>query len=210
MTETQHSSEQRSARRRPRRRPWLRPWRRADAERGSVAVEAALVMPALLLLVVGILEFGLAFKDQLAITSAVRAGARIAAAEPRYANFATDAAHAVAEEGSAVDMTGVQALWVYQADSTGHPVGAGGSFSSCNTNCIKFSWNSTTQAFVKSSGTWASSSQNACQGQQDSIGVYMQMQHTGVTTLIFSTLGLDSYTVMRLEPIPALASGGCK
>jgi hypothetical protein len=190
------------------RRPRFRLRRRGD--RGSVAVEAALVLPALLLLVVGILEFGLAFKDQLAVTSAVRAGARIAAAEPRYANFATDAANAVAKEGSAIDMTGVQALWVYQADTSGHPVGAGGAFGSCNTNCIKFVWNSTTHAFVKSAGTWAASSQNACQGQQDSIGVYLKLSHSGVTTLIFSTLGLDSYTVMRLEPIPTLATGGCK
>jgi hypothetical protein len=175
-----------------------------------VAVEAALVIPALLLLIVGILEFGLAFKDQLAITSAVRAGARIAAAEPRYVNFATDAASAVAKEGSAVDMTGVQALWVYQADGTGHPVGSGGSFSTCTTNCIKFVYNKSTKGFVQSGGSWPAASQNACQGTQDSIGVYMQLKHTGVTTLIFSSLGLDSYTVMRLEPIPALASGGCK
>src|SRR4051794_38017083 len=184
--------------------------RRRAADRGSVAVEAALVIPALLLLIVGLLEFGLAFKDQLAITSAVRAGARIAAAEPRYVNFATDAASAVAKEGSAVDMSGVQALWVYQADSTGHPVGSGGSFGSCSSNCIKFAWNRTTRAFVQTGGSWPAANQNACQGQQDSIGVYLQLKHAGVTTLIFSTLGLDSYTVMRLEPIPALASGGCK
>ena len=113
--------------------------RRRGDDGGSVAVEAALVIPALLLLIIGLLEFGLVFKDQLAVTSAVRAGARIAAAEPRYANFAADAAAAVAKEGSAIDMSGVQALWVYQADTSGHPVGAGGAFGSCNTNCIKFS-----------------------------------------------------------------------
>ena len=45
------------------------------------------MIPALLLLIVGLLEFGLAFKDQLAITSAVRAGARIASAEPRYVDL---------------------------------------------------------------------------------------------------------------------------
>lgn len=184
--------------------------RRTDDDRGSVAVEAALVIPALLLLIVGLLEFGLAFKDQLGITSAVRAGARIAAAEPRYANFATDAAAAVAKEGSAVDFSGVQALWVYQADSTGHPEGAGGTFGSCTTNCVKFVWSAGTKAFVQSGGSWPATSQDACQGQQDSLGVYLQLKHTGVTNLIFSSLGLDSYTVMRLEPIPSLAAGGCK
>jgi hypothetical protein len=190
-----------------------RPRRRRDArssDRGSVAVEAALVIPVLLLLIVGLLEFGLAFKDQLGITSAVRAGARIAAAEPRYANFATDAAAAVAKEGSAVDFSGVQELWVYQADTSGHPVGAGGTFNSCTTNCVEFAYDSASKAFVESGGSWPASSQDACQGQQDSIGVYLKLKHAGVTTLIFTSLGLDSYTVMRLEPIPSLAVGGCK
>lgn len=184
--------------------------RNRDGERGATAVETAVVIPVLLLLLVGIIEFGLAFKDQLAITSAVRAGARIAAAEPRYANFAQDAANAVAKEGAAVDLADVQALWVYQADSTGHPVGAGGSFDSCSSNCIKYSYDGATKSFVQASGAWPAANQNACQGQQDSIGVYLQFKHTGMTTMIFDSLGLSSYTVMRLEPVPALNAGGCQ
>jgi len=184
--------------------------RQSRDDRGVAAVEAAIITPVFLLLVIGVIEFGLAFKDQLAVTSAVRAGARIASAEPRIATFATDAASQVAKEGSAVDMSQVQALWVYQADSTGHPMGAGGSFSSCASNCIKFTWNAGTKSFVQSSGSWPSTSQNACQGTQDSVGVYLAVKHPGVTKTFFKFLGLSSYTVMRLEPIPSLQAGGCK
>ena len=109
----------------------------ARDDRGVAAVEAAIVTPIFLLVVIGVIEFGLAFKDQLAVTSAVRAGARIASAEPRTTTFATDAAAQVAREGSALDMSNVQALWVYQADASGHPVGAGGTFNSCATNCVR-------------------------------------------------------------------------
>jgi Flp pilus assembly protein TadG len=179
-------------------------------DRGVVAVEAAIVTPLFLLIIIGVIEFGLAFKDQLAITSAVRAGARIASAEPRVTSMATDAAAQVAQEAAAVDMKNVNALWVYQADSSGHPVGAGGTFDSCSTNCVQFSWDSGSKTFVQTGGSWPATAQNACQGTQDSVGVYLSFTHPGVTKAIFNTLGLHSYTVMRLEPVPPLQSGGCK
>lgn len=179
-------------------------------DRGVAAVEAALITPIFLLVVIGVIEFGLAFKDQLAITSAVRAGARIASAEPRIATFATDAAAQVAREGSAIDMNDVQALWVYQADASGHPMGAGGTFDSCTTNCVQFTWSSSANTFVQSSGAWDATSQNACQGTQDAVGVYLSFKHPGVTQAFFSWIGLSSYTVMRFEPIPSLQAGGCK
>jgi hypothetical protein len=180
-------------------------------DRGVVAVEAAIITPIFLLLVVGIIEFGLVFKDQLAITSAVRAGARIASAEPRIASFADDAASQVAKEGSALDMNDVKALWVYRADPSdpsGHPVGAGGTFNSCAIDCIQYKWGGS--SFVKTGGSWDSTQQNACQSHQDSVGIYLSFTHPGVTQAIFNAIGLSSYTVMRLEPIPALQTGGCQ
>jgi len=179
-------------------------------DRGVSAVEAAIVVPVFLLLVVGVVEFGLAFKDQLAVTSAVRAGARIASAEPRYANFAADAASQVAREGGALNLSDVQQLWVYKADSSGHPIGAGGTFSSCTSSCDQFTWNASTNAFVQTGGSWAATTQDACPGEEDSVGVYLKFNHVGVTQVFFNALGLTSYTVMRLEPIPSMQAGGCK
>jgi hypothetical protein len=179
-------------------------------DRGVAAVEAAIITPVLFLLLFGIIEFGLVFKDQLAITSAVRSGARIASAEPRIATFATDAASAVAREAGAVDMSKVTALWIYQADPTnGHPIGAGGTFNSCSTNCIQYKWDASSSSFKQTSGSWPATSQHACQGSQDSVGVYLAYNHLAVTKAIFSTMGLNSYTVMRFEPIPSMQTGGC-
>jgi Flp pilus assembly protein TadG len=42
-------------------------------------VEFALVMPILLLLLLGIIQFGIVFNNYLAVTDAVRAGSRVAA-----------------------------------------------------------------------------------------------------------------------------------
>lgn len=51
---------------------------RRDRERGAVLVEAALIVPLGLLLVFGMIEFGLSFSDLLSMRSGTREGARIA------------------------------------------------------------------------------------------------------------------------------------
>lgn len=47
-----------------------------SAERGAALVEFAVVLPFLLMLVIGIIEFGRAYNTQLSLQSAAREGAR--------------------------------------------------------------------------------------------------------------------------------------
>lgn len=51
---------------------------RVRSESGQAAVEAALVLPVLLLLLLGILEFGQAWNAKQVVTDAAREGARLA------------------------------------------------------------------------------------------------------------------------------------
>jgi Flp pilus assembly protein TadG len=51
----------------------------ANRDRGAAAVEFALVLPILLLLMCGIVDFGRALHAQLVLTQAAREGARLAA-----------------------------------------------------------------------------------------------------------------------------------
>jgi Flp pilus assembly protein TadG len=50
-----------------------------DRERGATAVEFALLLPVLLLIVFGIIDFGRALNAQITLTQAAREGARLAA-----------------------------------------------------------------------------------------------------------------------------------
>lgn len=182
---------------------------RRRRQRGAVAVEAALVTPIFMMLMFGVVEFGMLFKDWLAVTSSVRAGARLASAEPRVSTFAQDAADDIAEEGSALAKGNIKALWVYKAGTDGTPVVSStsltgrGNFDDCSV-CWKFRWDTTTQAFVPTYQGWSATAQNACQSDpnHDSIGIYMVVQHDAVLKLVFKSIDMREHTVMALEPIP--------
>lgn len=85
-------------------------WRKGaatrESERGAAAVEFALIVPILLMLVLGIFEFGRAFNIQVSLSEAAREAARYAAihyADAGYSdedaqNVGIDAAPSVALE----------------------------------------------------------------------------------------------------------------
>jgi Flp pilus assembly protein TadG len=62
-------------------------------QRGQTMTEFALVLPLLVFLLFGVIQFGIAFNNYITLTDAVRAGARKAAVSAN-----TDAPEAVAEE----------------------------------------------------------------------------------------------------------------
>jgi Flp pilus assembly protein TadG len=188
------------------------PGRRGGHERGAVAVEAALVTPLVFVLLFGVLESGMLFKDWLAVSNSVRAGVRMASAEPRVATYATDAAANVAREATALDMRQVEQLWVYRAAADGTPVGDTGDFASCS-DCAKFRWDQPSRSFVEiGTNTWPSTEHNACPGDAGrmSVGVHLKMRHPSITGLMFTSMTISDHAVMSLEPIPGTASGGCK
>jgi Flp pilus assembly protein TadG len=54
-------------------------WGTAERERGAAAVEFALLLPILLIVVFGLIDFGRALNAQVTLTEAAREGARLAA-----------------------------------------------------------------------------------------------------------------------------------
>lgn len=176
-------------------------------ERGASAVEAAFVTPVILLLMVGILEFGFFFKDSLSASQAVKAGVRLASSQPRQGGYAQAAADRVQESSGALGRGAIQQLWVYKANPTNNfPLGRS-DFGDCST-CVKFTWNGS--SFVAAgSPTWAASTHDACAtSPPDRIGVYMQVRHAAITRFVFSSIDINQSDVLRFEPMPR--AGGCR
>jgi hypothetical protein len=150
--------------------------RRRRGENGAVAVEAALVMPLLCLMVFGIIEFSLLMRDYAAISNATRVGVRTAAtgaaagpgvcetgptappctsaSSPKLAQSAADT---MADALTGVPPTSVDYVLVYEANSKGYPcLNATSCPNETGTtmpdtcvgyaNCVKFVWNLTTNS----------------------------------------------------------------
>jgi Flp pilus assembly protein TadG len=193
-------------------------------EQGSVIVEAAIIIPVLLFLTFGAIEFGLAFRDSASVAASTRSGARIAAAMPGVASNQTatppvdgfqDAARK-AVNLALKDLTKAQPveLVIFKADTTtGYPIGqATPNYDACS-YCFIYTWNSSTKAFNSTptnSSFWAagpatqssppSQLYDACNGVTDAIGVYVRAQQPFITGL-WGTKTYDHVTVMRLEPV---------
>lgn len=179
--------------------------RRGD-ERGAVLVEAAIVIPILMMITLGIVEYGGAYRENAAVAGASRAGARVASSLPKTdfgctapcADSAVTVAAAVSSALQSFGANAPQQLWIYKVGVAGNTA----PFTSC-TSCVGYNWDSTSKSFAgpQLGSGWTAAQQNACaSGPPDQIGVYIKVKHTAVTTMFGGDRNLTGNTVMRLEP----------
>src|SRR4051794_25678499 len=192
-------------------------------ERGAVAVEAAIVTPLLMVLLLGIVEMSLLMRDVVSTNSSVRTGARVAAAAagagpgtcqasanpppctpanaPAVAQVAADA---IARAGSAMPKDSIQWLLVYSANPQGYPLPAGNQSLTCSTKCVKYVWDSGLNKFRYARGSWSSASINACLNDpaRESVGVVLQARHSWITGFFGTGVTLQERSVTQFEPLP--------
>jgi hypothetical protein len=179
--------------------------RRARTDDGVTVVEAAFVLPVVLIVFFAIIEFGLLFSSIATTSSSSRDGARFGSANFAVASDKQVAANKIRDEvqSSLSARTGLdepQILWVYKATASGTPTG--GSFASCPTDCFKYTWDTATKAFVTQTGSTPWSSPDACGATIEQIGVFIQLKHTLVSGFFQPNRIVQEHTVSRLEPIP--------
>jgi len=193
-------------------------WRRG--QQGAVLVEAALVFPVLMLIVIGIMEFGLLYTSHSTNTASSRSGARLAATEYSQAGASSTQQEIAATNIAAATSADLKVLRnavpigmviykVNPSSANGAPYGgfpSQGMSGGCTQQCIRFQWNSSTDSMEYVSGAWTDA--DACGVQVDSIGVYVETRHDFVTKAIRSDAMVGSHTVMRLEPLPTDQCGG--
>lgn len=203
---------------------------RRRGQRGAVALEAALVTPILLLVVLGIIELGFLMRDHNVVVSNTRIGVRIAstgaaagpgqcetgpeappctpASSPALAQAAADA---IQRAGSAMPVDQIQYILVYKANAQGFP-GANGSTlmpTSCSgvQNCVKFIWRPSLDQFRYKEGSWNSTTISACfpgtaSRPLDRVGIQLVAEHKTFTGLFGSSLTLEDRAVANFEPLP--------
>jgi hypothetical protein len=192
---------------------------RHGKERGAVAVEAALLTPLLALVLFGIIEMSLLMRDVVSVNSSVHVGTRMASVSagagpatcspspctpPTAPMLAQLAANSIQQAGIAMPQDQINWIIVYRANTDGYPMPAGNKAATCSTDCVKYVWSKASNKFVYSSGTWASSSINACinDASRMSVGVIMNARHPWITGLFGDSVTVQERSVMQFEPLP--------
>lgn len=102
--------------------------RRGRGERGAVLVETAILLPLILLLVFGIIEFSALYQSAAQVTDGTRASARTGSALARDEGYAVKIADAATSALSKMPSTSPEEIWIYRANDRGYP-GSDGSTS---------------------------------------------------------------------------------
>ena len=145
-------------------------------------VEAAFVLPVMLLFVAAIIDFGLAFKDLQTVFTATRVGARTASAETRQSGYATDVANAVKSSLNAVPSDGTRSSGSTRRTPTASPTAA----TSPAAPPVCAITGTTPPTWTKVQNSWPASgtgSQYACVASPgpDALGVYLKVRHDMLT-----------------------------
>jgi hypothetical protein len=170
---------------------------------GAVVVNAALVAPLLVLIVLGIVEMASLMKDNVALSSLVRQSGRAAAAsvvvDDRSPEPAELTSVAIARATQALRKDSIEEIWVYKADAQGLPVGnpAGKPFGRCATDCVSYTWDAVDKAFHFAGGQWESGDIDAC---SDDIGVYMKADHALLSGVFSQKIGISKHETFKLAP----------
>ncbi len=201
---------------------------RGRQEGGAAIVEMAIVLPLLVLLVFGIIEFGLAFNKRLTIGNATQSAARVgtAIANNEYADIALLEALeqgliSLPSQGQDI----VKSVQIYKADAVGNPAN-GCPSSTCNVYTYSYdpsgcNWIPCPDPappinFDVGGLNWNPEDRNATVGTLDVLGVRVYFSHdwiTGAVPMVDVSCATPptgcwvDTAIMRLEP-QQLGAGG--
>lgn len=190
--------------------------RRARGERGAAVTEFVLIAPVLVLIVAAVFEFGLAFRDSMTLSNALRSGARVGsnAGRERLADYTI--LKAVEAAMAEVPTSQIQRIIVYKASTTDSAVPSsclavtppGGVNNVCNVYdpsslaLTEADFSGTTCSGTAPDRYWCPVNRQAQQALgADYLGVWMEIEYDFVTN-IFPGDGITirDRAIMRLEP----------
>jgi hypothetical protein len=174
-------------------------------ERGGTLVEAAIIVPLLMLLTFGGIEFGIGFGQKGALESSTRAGARRAAtltADPDNAAQNSIALDTLPSVNAALDSTAVPKLvqlWIYKHNGAFDPEASG-----CASDCISFTPSPGDPGHfdaATANGSWPLVDRNGCGINADRVSVKIKGQFEFLTGLVGSgVIDLRSTSTLQFEP----------
>lgn len=185
-------------------------------ERGAALVEAAFVTPVFFLLIFGILEMGLLYRDSLTNTNATKEGARAASVNGTNSDADFLILRSVNHGIEPIGLTNLDMVVVFKASGPGDEVPEECKTSAQPGTCnrytrsdffrpIRTAGGDATGNFGCSAGVsvdrhWCPASRNTRLGESEYVGVYIQSRHDYITGFFGASTTLHDTTIIRLEP----------
>lgn len=197
---------------------------RARRDEGATLLEAAVAIPVLVVLVLGVLDLGLAWRDSSSVANAVRAGARVGAAAGRARLADYDLLQSVRAALAEIPGVDVRRVVVFRSTEPDGAVPAACTavvFSPTGTGVNGVCNVYAATDLGRPAGDFSGVLGSACSpssvdrfwcplgrdtdevgGGPDYLGVWASVHYRGVTSLFPGGLTITDRTVMRLEPQP--------
>lgn len=184
------------------------------SERGTVVVESAIALPVFLLVIFGTIEFGLAFRSYLSTAAAARDGARYAATMGKDQNadyfIISDALTSLGPIGGS---KAVKTISIFKATGNTSTT-ASGPLAACRTASVAGLCNTyrgadlTTDPYKFACRPnaldrfWCPTSRKVnLSDPPDYVGIYIEVEHKGITGVLGPSITFTQEVVTRLEPV---------
>ena len=183
-------------------------------------VETVIFLPFLITLMVGILDFGMAWRDSIALSTALRATARTAASQGASGSSDYYALQALNSGLSGIPSDAIKRIVVYNATTNSAPdptcltlAAPGGQSGARACNVYDAS------ALIYSSTSFSSTATGACPGSavdrfycpltrsinqaagSDAVGIYLEVRHNFSSKIFGAGLTITDKVIVRLEPL---------
>ena len=183
-----------------------RPGRRAHGEQGTVLIEGAIAGLLFFTVLLGVIEFGLAFFDYLTTSNMSRVGARTGSTLGHTTAADYQILQQVKAATSSMPANSIQAIVVYKASGIGGAPPAGCKTASSAANKCNFYTPSnfstplTTFNCTTIDQYWCPTTRkDAASDPPDYLGVYIRVLHPNITKLFGNSYLYEDYTVIRIE-----------
>lgn len=169
-------------------------------ERGSAALEAAMVVGLLLLIVLGAFEWGMALRDWMTVSGASREGARAAASAGSQPFADCRILEGTAGSLQNISSEAIVEIRIYESDTAGS-VGATQIYRPSQDSDDPVGLTCSDEWFIVQNG-WPHSARVDTDPGRDWVGVKVVFDHEWRTDFLWftGTVRWEDETVMRIEP----------
>jgi hypothetical protein len=171
------------------------------SERGTTLVEFSFVFLLMMMLAIGSFEWGMGFRDRLAVAQSVREGARVGAALGDHSLSDCAILEAGAGALSSIGGKSVKEIWIYESDDTG-TVGSNKQRYRPSVSGDSAAFLACDDGWYKIESNWVPSARDNSGPVRDWIGVRVILDHTWRTNFLWwnGTVEWQESSVFHLEP----------